>query len=334
MPLQLEWYVSTFSHYVGVAIAIVAAMWATNRGLRLLGVRGDAAMGLALVVPWLLGFLIWNVGPIAASLYFSFTDYNILQPPTFVGLENYERLIGGDRNFWPSVRLTMAYAALTVPIGLVGSVLAAIMLNQGVKGIGLWRTLYYLPAILPAFVTALLWRLMFLPTESGLVNTVTRPVWTLFSEDPPGWFLDRDMLLWGFVIMSFWGVFGANTVIVLAGLKNIPRDLYEAASVDGAGVWARLRNITLPQLSPTLFYLVVMGIIAAVQVFDQPLFIQLPPGSPSFLNVYLYNQGFTFSQMGYASAIAWFMFVIILLLTLVVFRSSAAWVYYESEAKK
>jgi multiple sugar transport system permease protein len=334
MPVQLEWYASTLAHYVGVAIAIVAAMWATNRGLRLLGLRAEAATGLALVLPWLLGFLIWNLGPILASLYFSFTDYNILQAPRFVGLDNYERLLSGDPNFWPSVRLTMAYAALTVPIGLVGSVFAAILLNQGVKGVGLWRTLYYLPAILPAFVTALLWRLMFLPTQSGLINAATEPVWSLFRDEPPGWFLDRDMLLWGFVIMSFWGVFGANTVIVLAGLKNIPRDLYEAASVDGAGIWARLRHITLPQLSPTLFYLVVMGIIAAVQVFDQPLFIQLPPGSPTFLNVYLYSQGFSFFQMGYASAIAWFMFVIILLLTLGVFRSSQAWVYYESEGKR
>lgn len=334
MPLQLQWYASTLSHYVAVGIAIVVAMFLTYRGLRLLRLRGDAAMGLALIMPWLLGFLIWNAGPIIASLYFSFTNYNILQAPSFVGLDNYERLLSGDPNFWPSVRLTMAYAALTVPIGLVGSVVAAILLNQGVKGIGLWRTLYYLPAILPAFVTALLWRLMFLPTQSGLVNSATEPIWSLFSDDPPGWFLDRDMLLWGFVIMSFWGVFGANTVIVLAGLKNIPRDLYEAASVDGAGVVARLRHITLPQLSPTLFYLIVMGIIAAVQVFDQPLFIQLPAGSPTFLNVYLYGQGFQFFQMGYASAIAWFMFVIILVLTLAVFRSSAAWVYYESEGRR
>jgi multiple sugar transport system permease protein len=286
------------------------------------------------VMPWVLGFLIWNLFPIAASLYFSLTDYNVLQAPNFVGLANYERLLTGDPNFWPSVRLTMFYAALTVPLGLAGSILAATLLNQGVRGIGLWRTLYYMPAILPAFVTALLWRLMFLPTQGGLVNAITRPIWSLFSDKPPGWFLDRDMIVWGFVIMSFWGVFGANTVIVLAGLKNIPRDLYEAAQVDGAGMWDRFRHITLPQLSSTLFYLLVMGIIAAVQIFDQPLFVQLPPGSPAFLNVYLYSQGFTFFQMGYASAIAWFMFVVILVFTLLVFRSSSAWVYYESEGKR
>jgi multiple sugar transport system permease protein len=332
--MQFQWYLSTLTHYVGVAAAIGAGMLATNWVLRRVGVRRDAATGLALVLPWLLGFLIWNLGPIIASLYFSFTDYNVLQAPNVVGLANYQRLLTEDPNFWPSVRLTMAYAALTVPLGLIGSVFAAILLNQGVRGIGLWRTLYYLPAILPAFVTALLWRLMFLPTRGGLVNAATEPIWSLFSDKPPGWFLDRDMLLWGFVIMSFWGVFGANTVIVLAGLKNIPRDLYEAAAVDGAGIWARLRHITLPQLSPTLFYLLVMGIIAAVQVFDQPLFVQLPPGSPAFLNVYLYNQGFTFFQMGYASAVAWFMFAVILLLTVAVFRSSTAWVYYESEARR
>jgi multiple sugar transport system permease protein len=175
---------------------------------------------------------------------------------------------------------------------------------------------------------------MFLPTRGGLVNAATEPIWSLFSDTPPGWFLDRDMVLWGFVIMSFWGVFGANTVIVLAGLKNIPRELYEAADVDGANVWTRFRHITLPQLSPTIFYLLVMGVVAAMQIFDQVLFVQLPPGSSTFLNVYLYQQGFTFFNMGYASAIAWFMFLVILLLTLLIFRSSSAWVYYEAEVKR
>nr|MBA2254799.1 sugar ABC transporter permease [Chloroflexota bacterium] len=141
-------------------------------------------------------------------------------------------------------------------------------------------------------------------------------------------------VLWGFVIMSFWGVFGANTVIVLAGLKNVPRDLYEAADVDGAGIWARFRHITIPQITPTLFYLIVMGVVAAVQVFDQPLFVQVPAGSSTFLNVYLYQQGFVFFSMGYASAIAWFMFLVILVLTLLIFRSSSAWVYYEAEVKR
>jgi multiple sugar transport system permease protein len=331
---MLEWYVSTLSHYLLVAVAIGAAMFLTHRVLRAMGARRDAAMGLALILPWVLGFLIWNLFPLAASLYLSFTDYNILQAPNLIGLENYERLFFQDPNFWPALRITMLYALFSVPLGLAGSILAAMLLNQGVRGIGLWRTLYYLPAILPAFVTALLWRLMFLPTQSGLVNSATQPIWSLLSNEPPGWFLDPDLVLASFIIMSFWGVFGANTVIVLAGLKNIPRDLYEAADVDGASIWSRFRHITLPMLSPTIFYLVIMGTIAALQVFDQPLFVQLPPGSDTFINVYLYTQGFAFFSMGYASAIAWIMFVVILVLTLLIFRSSQAWVFYEAEVKR
>jgi multiple sugar transport system permease protein len=329
-----EWYISTFSHYIVVAVAIGGAMLLTYRGLRLVGVRREAATGFAFILPWFLGFLIWNLVPVVTSLYLSLTDYDVLQPPTFVGLANYERLFTADPEFWPSFRLTMFYTFLTVPLGLLGSIGAAVLLNQGVRGVGLWRTLYYLPAILPAFIAALLWRLLLLPTRGGLVNSVTEPIWSRLSDTPPGWFLDKDLVLWGFVLMSFWGIFGANTVIVLAGLKNVPRDLYEAAGVDGAGTWARFRHITVPSLSPTMFYLLVMGAIAAVQIFDQPLFVDLPAGAPPFLNVYLYTQGFSFFSMGYASAIAWVMVVVILALTLLIFRSSSAWVYYDAEVKE
>ncbi|CAN5592651.1 sugar ABC transporter permease [soil metagenome] len=328
---MLQWYVDTLFRYGVVAVGLVGLMALTYRGLVALGVKRTAATGLALILPWLVGFVVWNLVPLAASVYLSFTEFNILQPPEWVGTANYERLLGDDAQFWASLRLTMAYAALTVPLGLAMSLGAAVLLNQGVRGVGVWRTLYYLPAVLPAFVTALLWRLLLLPTRSGLVNTATEPIWSLTAGVPPRWFLDPDTVLWGFVIMSFWGVFGANTVIMLAGLKNIPRELYEAADVDGAGVWARFRHITVPQLSPTIFYLLVMGIIAGVQVFDQGLFVRVP--RENFLNVYLYGQAFSFFNMGYASAIAWVMFVIILVLTLAVFRSSQAWVFYEEEAK-
>ena len=326
------WYAETLVRYLVVAAAIVGVMFLTYRGLRAAGVRREPATGFALIIPWFLGFLIWNLFPLAASLYLSLTDYNVLQSPNWVGLANYQQILGSDERFWASLRLTMAYSAITVPLGLALALLAATLLNQGVRGVGLWRTLYYLPAILPAFVTALLWRLMLLPTRSGLVNSATEPVWSLFGDSPPRWFLDPDTVLWGFVIMSFWGVFGANTVIMLAGLKNIPKDLYEAAEVDGAGLLPKFRHITIPQLTPTLFYLLVMGIIAGIQVFDQGLFVKVP--QENFLNVYLYQQGFTFFHMGYASAIAWVMLVIILVLTLVVFRSSTAWVYYEGEVKR
>lgn len=329
---MIQWYAETLARYALVAAAIVGIMLLTYRGLRAAGVRRDSATGFALILPWFLGFLIWNLFPLAASLYLSLTNYNVLQTPDWVGLANYQKILGGDEQFWASLRLTMAYSAITVPLGLALALLAATLLNQGVRGVGLWRTLYYMPAILPAFVTALLWRLMLLPTRSGLVNTATQPIWSLFGDAPPRWFLDPDTVLWGFVIMSFWGVFGANTVIMLAGLKNIPKDLYEAAEVDGAGLLPKFRHITIPQLTPTLFYLLIMGIIAGVQVFDQGLFVKLP--RENFLNVYLYSQGFTFFNMGYASAIAWVMFVIILVLALAVFRSSQAWVYYEGEVRR
>jgi len=330
---MIEWYTSTLAHYALVAVAIGLLMVAAHRGLRAIGVGREAATGLAFILPWALGFLIWNLFPVATSLYLSLTDFDVLQPPTWVGLANYERLFTADPKFWPSFQLTMAYSLLSVPLGLVGSIVAATLLNQGVRGVGLWRTLYYLPAILPAFIAALLWRFLLVPTENGLINAVTKPIWSLFSDTPPGWFLDKDMVLWGFVLMSFWGIFGANTVIVLAGLKNIPRDLYEAADVDGAATWSRFRNITLPMLSPTIFFLLVMGAIAAVQIFDQPLFVNVPSDAAQFLNVYLYTQGFKFAQMGYASAIAWVILVVILLLTLLIFRSSSAWVYYDAEVK-
>jgi multiple sugar transport system permease protein len=329
---MFQWYAETFGRYVLVAAAIIVVMLLTYRGLRAVGVRREPATGFALIIPWFLGFLIWNLFPLTASLYLSLTNYNVLQAPDLVGLANYQKLLGNDEQFWASLRLTMAYSAISVPFGLALALLAAILLNQGVRGIGLWRTLFYLPAILPAFVAALLWRLLLLPTRSGLVNTATEPIWSLFGDSPPRWFLDPDTVLWGFVIMSFWGVFGANTVIMLAGLKNISKDLYEAAEVDGAGLFPKFRHITIPQLTPTIFYLLIMGIIAGVQVFDQGLFVRVP--RENFLNVYLYTQGFTFFHMGYAAAIAWVMFVIILVLTLAVFRSSQAWVYYEGEVRR
>jgi multiple sugar transport system permease protein len=329
---MVQWYLETLGRYILVAAAIVGLMLLAYRGMRAAGVRREAATGFALILPWFLGFVIWNLFPLAASLYLSLTDYNILQAPNWVGLANYQKILSDDEQFWASLRLTMAYSAFTVPLGLLLSLLAAVLLNQGVRGVGLWRTLYYLPAILPPFVTALLWRLMLLPTRSGLVNSATEPVWSLFGDGPPRWFLDPDTVLWGFVIMSFWGVFGANTVIMLAGLKNIPKDLYEAAEVDGAGLLSKFRHITVPQLTPTLFYVLILGIIAGIQVFDQGLFVRVP--RENFLNVYLYQQGFNFFHMGYASAIAWVMFVIILVLTLAVFRSSTAWVYYEGEVKR
>lgn len=227
-----------------------------------------------------------------------------------------------------AVWITLRYAIISVPLGLFGALGVALLLNQRIGGVGLWRTLYYVPAVLPAAAVALLWFWLFAP-NSGLVNWLLTPFYDLFNKEPYGWFTDKDMVLPSFVIMSLWGVFGANTVILLAGLKNIPPDLYEAAAIDGAGNLTKFRHITIPMLSPALFYNLIMGTIGALQVFTQQAFIPTDREDGWFVNWFLYNEAFNFGRMGYASAIGWLYAMLIVGMTLIVFRSSTAWVFYE-----
>jgi multiple sugar transport system permease protein len=326
---MLSWYTLTLVDYVGVGAAIVLLMLGLNKGLRRLGVSRETATGYSLILPWIIGFLIWNLGPFAASLYLSFTDYNILQPPTFIGFDNYVEMFTDDRNFWPVLRFTLLFSVLNIPLGLVGALLTATLLNQDVRGLGAWRTIYYLPAVLPAAATALLWRLMF--NSNGIVNFFLGPILDLLNQPRPTWFTDRDLVLPSYIIMGLWTVFGANTVILLAGLKGIPRDLYDAAKVDGAGRLNRYLNVTIPMLSPTLFYVLITGMIASLQTFTVAFFIDTPGRTGTFMNVYIYQEAFEHSSMGYASALGWVMLLIILLFTLLVFKSSPAWVHYEGE---
>lgn len=330
---MLQSYMYTLSHYALVGLGMGFIMLAAYRLLRLLGVQQEAATGFSLILPWLLGFLIWTLGPVVASFYLSLTDYNILQPPQWAGLANYRRMFLVDPDFWPSMRITFLYGLLSVPLGLLGALCTALLLAQDVKGIGIWRTVYYLPAVLPAAATAVLWRWMFSPS-AGLINTTLAPVLNLLRLPRPAWFTDVRLVLPSFVIMSLWGIFGANTVILLAGIKNISGHLYEAARIDGAGSWTQFRHVTLPMLSPTLFYTLVMGVIGAMQVFTQPMFINAPRQAGVFINVYIYEQAFSRFRMGYASSLGWWLLVVILVLTLLVFKSSAAWVYYEGERKR
>lgn len=328
---MLSWYTLTLTDFVVVGLFVGVAMIATHWVLRRFGVGREAAAGYALIVPWVLGLVIWNVGPFLAAFYLSFTDYNILQPPKWIGLDNYVRMFTEDRQFWTVLRFTLLYSVINVPLGLAGALLTATLLNQNVRGLGGWRTLYYLPAVLPAAATALLWRWMF--TENGLINSILSPFLNLFRLSRPAWFTDIDLVLPAFIIMALWGVFGANTVILLAGLKNIPRDLYDAAKVDGAGAIRRYFNVTIPMLSPTLFYVLILGIIGSLQTFAVAFFIESPRRAGTFMNVYIYQEAFDRNRMGYASALGWVMLLIILLFTLLVFRSSAAWVHYEGEKK-
>jgi multiple sugar transport system permease protein len=329
-------YSLTFSHWLIVGAAVLLAVVLTYRVLRLFGMKTEAATGLALIMPWVLGFLIFNLYPFIASLYLSFTDYNLLRPlslaklPAPVGFKNYVYAFTQDPNFWPSISLTLLYGAISIPLGLAGSLFTAMLLARNVRGVGIWRTIYYMPAVLPAAATALLWRWMFNPS-SGLINTLISPFLNLFGLAKPAWFTDPGLVLPSYVIMGMWGIFGTTTVILLAGLKNIPHDLYDSATVDGAGLIGQFRHVTLPQVTPTLFYVLVTSMIAALQYFTQALFIQTPREAGTFLNVYIWQQAFQSQKMGYASALSWILLAITLVLTLFVFRSSALWVYYEGE---
>lgn len=332
-------YSSTFFHWLLVGGAVIGMVLLTYFVLRRLGVKAEAATGIALIMPWVLGFLIFNLFPFVTSFYLSFTDYNILRPisldklPPLIGFKNYATAFTKDPNFWPSIQLTLLNGAIGIPLGMAGSLGTAMLLARNVRGVGVWRTIYYLPAVLPAAATALLWRWMFNPSN-GLINTILSPFLNLFGLEKPGWFTDTSLVLPSYIIMGMWGVFGTTTVILLAGLKNVPRDLYEAATLDGAGPFGQFRNVTLPMLTPTLFYVLVTSMIGALQLFTVALFIQTPRSAGTFLNVYIWQQAFGSQKMGYASALAWILLVITLSLTLLVFRSQSMWVYYESEVRQ
>ena len=326
---MIGWYTHTLVDYVAVGGGVIALMFVLHKTLRWCGVKREAATGYALILPWMLGLVIWNLGPFAASFYLSLTEYDVLQAPTFIGLDNYVEMFTDDPNFWRVIRFTLLYSVINVPLGLIGALLTATLLNQPIRGMGMWRTIYYLPAVLPVAATALLWRWMF--EGNGLINSLLRPILRLFDQDPPSWFTDASLALPAYIIMGLWGVFGANTVILLAGLKGIPRDLYDAATIDGAGRVSKYFNITIPMLSPTLFYVLIIGVIASLQTFTQAFFIDHSRRAGTFMNVYIYQQAFERFNMGYAAALGWVMLVIILLFTLLVFKSSPAWVYYEGE---
>lgn len=327
-----EDYLNTFLRYVLAGVGIAAAMMILHAVLRALNVRREAAIGYTLILPWLLGFLIWTAFPIFYSLYLSFTNYDILRPPVWVGLRNYTDIFTRDIDFWPAIRLTLLYALFSVPLGLIGSLLVAMLLNNPIRGVGVYRTLYYLPSILPAVATALLWRWIFNP-DAGLLNAALRPVFSAVGEPAPNWFGNPDFVLPAYVIISLWGIAGSNMVIFLASLKDVPRHLYEAAEIDGATNWNRFWSVTLPLISPVIFLQLVMGIIGALQIFTVAAFTRATPAAGKFMNILVYQAGFQQFRMGYASALAWILFAIILVLTLLVFRSSAIWVYYEGSKK-
>jgi len=276
--------------------------------------------------PWVLGLMTLFVGPMLWSIYLSLTAYSMSGSPTFVGLGNYVEMLGDPRIF-QSLKVTTVFALMSVPLNLVVGLGLAILLNQKIRAIAVWRTIYYLPAVISGVGVALLWQWL-LNGRFGLLNYA---LYTFFGINGPNWLSDQGTALYAFVIISLWTV-GGSMLVNLSALQGVPTQLYEAASIDGANGWQRVRYITVPTISPVIFYNLIVGIIAALQSFT--FFYILTKGGPNNATLtymlYLYQTAFESTRMGYGSAMAWLLFVYLGLLTLVIFKFSSRWVHYEA----
>ena len=281
-------------------------------------------VGYLCIAPWLIGFLVFTAGPFLASVYLSFTKYDILSPPQWVGIANYQSLLRDDPLFWKSLLVTIRYGVVAVPLGTCGAVMLALLLNLEVKGIAVFRTIFYLPSIVPTVATSMVF-IWLLNPQIGLINSLLRN----FGIVGPAWLSDARWAPWTLVFMALWGV-GGGMVIYLAGLKDIPTYLYEAAIIDGASAFTRMRRITLPMLTPVIFFNVVMGVIGAFQYFTQAYILTQggPEESTTFYALYLFNRAWRYLDMGYASAMAWVLFLIVVVVTSALFRTQSKWVHY------
>lgn len=278
------------------------------------------------IAPWLVGFLAFTLIPILVSLYASFTHWDLLSTPVWRGWANYERM-AADLKFWQSLKVTGLYTLAYVPLDLAGGLALALLARPKLAGIKIFRTILYLPVVFSGVAFVVVWMWLLHP-DSGLVNQVL----TLIGIDGPRWLLDPNWALPALLLMSFWG-WGRSMVIFLSGLTSIPDDIYEAAAIDGAGGWARFRRITLPLISPVLFFNLVLSVISTFLTFTNA-FVSTnggPLDSTLFLVLYIYRQAFEFRNMGYASALAWVLFLIILTITLYLVRSQRFWVFYLGE---
>jgi ABC-type sugar transport system permease subunit len=294
--------------------------------------RREARWGYIFIGPWLIGFFVFTLAPMVASLAFTFTNLSLeqAQPLAFVGLRNWIAMIN-DARVWASLGVTVKFALLLLPVAMLLPFLLALGLNsRSVKGAGAFRVLFFLPYVIPFVSGVLIWQGM-LNLETGWINTFLR--W-LGVENPPNWLNDTATIYPALVFIGIWGI-GAGIIVNLAGLRSIPSELYDAARIDGAGYWAQLRNVTVPMMSPVIFYTLILGIVEVLQYFLVPLVINNgtgePGGSTDFFNLYLYKTFFTYQNMAYGATLAWLLFIVTLIVSLVVFRSSRRWVYYAGE---
>lgn len=281
------------------------------------------------LAPWIIGFIVLTLGPILASLYLSMTQYDLFNPPIWAGLDNYYRLFFGDPRYYQALKVTFTYVFLSVPLKLAFALAVALMLNRAIAGLGVYRAIYYLPSLLGGSVAvAIMWRQIF--AYDGIINQILLN----FGISGPSWISSPDYALYTLVSLAVWQ-FGSPMVIFLAGLKQIPQDLYDAAAVDGAGPWTKFFNITLPLLTPIIFFNFVMQLIGSFQAFTPSFIVSGGTGGPAdstlFYTLYLYEQGFTNFHMGYASAMAWILVGIIGTATALAFLSARYWVHYGDE---
>jgi multiple sugar transport system permease protein len=302
-------------------------------------VRRYATVALFLS-PWIVGFSVFILYPALASLYYSFTNYDLLEAPRFVGLDNYRFMFTKDPQFWQAMRNTVWMIGVGVPLQMATALATAMLLTRPRRGVKVYRTIFFLPTLAPPVAAALAFFVIFNPA-SGLVNQV---ISGFGVKNPPLWFYDPFWSKWGLLFLGLWGI-GQTMVIYLAGLLDVPRQLYEAADIEGASPWQRFRYVTLPSISPVLFFSLVIGVIAGFQYFTQAYVVSFavsgqptgasaanigsPQGSLLFYSMYLYIQGFASFRMGYASAMAWMLLLLTLACTALLIRSSRRWVHYQ-----
>ena len=287
--------------------------------------RRNLRVGLLFASPWIIGFLVFTLYPVVASLFFSFCDYDVLSEPVWVGGLNYQDMLA-DRVFWKSLYNTLFFSAMALPLGMILALLLAILLNQPVRCRGAFRAIFFLPSLVPMVAGAMVW-LWILNGKLGLLNQF---LGTLGLQHPPQWLSDPIWTKPSLVLMGLWGV-GNSVVIYLASLQDVPQSLYEAAEIDGASAWMRLRHVTLPMISPVIYFNLIMGIIGTLQTFASA-YVMFNGGGPDrsalFYAVYLYQNAFEYRQMGYACAMAWILFLLILGLTWLATRATRKHVFY------
>ncbi|MBP8639220.1 MAG: sugar ABC transporter permease [Dictyoglomi bacterium] len=289
-----------------------------------LSVRRRRIQGFLFISPWLIGFIIFTLYPFISSIYYSFTSYDGISEPIFIGLDNYRSFLE-DPLIGKALYNTFYYAVFSIPLGVIWGICVALMLNMKVRGLAIYRTFFYIPSIVPIVASSMVW-LWLLNPQYGIINGL---IYLIFKVPGPGWITDPALAKPSLILMGLWGI-GQTALIYLAGLQDVPQSLYESAELDGASGFQKVIHITIPLISPVILFNVIMGLINTFQYFTQAYIMTGggPADSTLFYALYLYNNAFRYFRMGYASAMAWIMFLIILVLTISMFRSSSRWVYY------